>query len=156
MKLDAIDIKILDFLQKDAKTTAAQMADKLALSPTPIYERIKKMEKSGVIKAYVAIVDPEKLNKGLIVFMNITIKDHSLRERTQLLRKLSSFQEVMELYHTSGAYDFKIKVRFNNVKAYRDFLVNEIAPLSNIADIDSQIVMEEIKATTYLKAKPMW
>ena len=74
--MDNFDRKILDFLQKNAKLTAKEMADKISLSQTPVYERIKKLEKSGIIKAYVAILDAEVLGKGFVVFMNITIKDH--------------------------------------------------------------------------------
>ncbi|MCB0402840.1 MAG: Lrp/AsnC family transcriptional regulator, partial [Flavobacteriales bacterium] len=127
-----------------------EMADKLSLSQTPIYERIKKLEKLGIIKEYVAILNGEILGKGFIVFMNITIKDHSHSKRQEFINKLSSLKELSELYHTSGAFDFLAKVRFANVKEYRDFLVNEIATVDNISDIDSQIVLEEIKSSTYI------
>ncbi len=148
--MDNYDKKILDFLQKNAKLTAKEMADKLSLSQTPIYERIKKLEKMGIIKDYVAILDGEILGKGFIVYMNITIKDHSHNKRQEFIKKLSSLKDVSELYHTSGSFDFMAKVRFASVKEYRDFLVNEIATVDNISDIDSQIVLEEIKSSTYI------
>ena len=148
--MDSYDIKILDFLQKNAKLTAKEMAAELALSQTPIYERIKKLEKMGVIKDYVAILDGDIVNKGLIVFMNITIKEHDHNSRKKFIDKISELKDVSELYHTSGAYDFLAKVRFASVKEYRDFLVNHIAIVENISDIDSQIVLEEIKASTYI------
>jgi Lrp/AsnC family leucine-responsive transcriptional regulator len=148
--MDSFDKKILDFLQRNAKLTAKELSSELSLSQTPIYERIKKLEKMGVIKDYVAILDGDVVDKGLIVFMNITIKEHSHDSRTDFIKKISSLKDVSELYHTSGTYDFLAKVRFANVKEYRDFLVNHIATVSNISDIDSQIVLEEIKASTYI------
>ncbi|MCB9224851.1 MAG: Lrp/AsnC family transcriptional regulator [Crocinitomicaceae bacterium] len=151
MKLDETDIKILDFLQKDATLTAKELSARLALSSTPIYERIRKLEKAGIIKKYVALLDPEKLNKHVMVFINITIKEHHQAKRQQFLDKLLSLDEVLELYHTSGSHDFMAKVRFNNVKEYRDFLVDKLAPIENIADIDSQIVLDDIKYTTEVR-----
>jgi len=148
--MDGFDKKILDFLQKDAKLTAKELSNRLSLSQTPIYERIKKLEKLGVIKDYVAILDADTVNKGLMVFMNITIKEHGHKSRKKFIDEISKLKEVAELYHTSGSYDFLAKVRFANVKEYRDFLVNHIAIVENISDIDSQIVLEEIKASTYI------
>lgn len=148
--MDAYDKKILDFLQKNAKLTAKELASKVGLSQTPIYERIKKLEKMGVIKDYVAILNADMVNKGLIVFMNITIKEHTNESRMKFIEKISSLKDVAELYHTSGTYDFLAKVRFANVKEYRDFLVDHIATVEGISDIDSQIVLEEIIASSYI------
>lgn len=148
--MDNFDKKILDFLQKNAKLTAKELSNSLSLSQTPIYERIKKLEKLGVIKSYVAILNADIVNKGLIVFMNITIKEHGHKSRKKFIDDISKLKDVSELYHTSGAYDFLAKVRFSSVKEYRDFLVNHIAIVENISDIDSQIVLEEIKASTYI------
>ena len=151
MKIDEVDLKILDFLQKDANLTAKELSAKLSLSSTPIYERIKKLENAGVIKKYVALLDPEKLNQHLMVFINITIKEHNQVRRTAFLEKLLSLEDVLELYHTSGSHDFMAKVRVENIKQYRDFLVNKVAPIQNIGDIDSQIVLDEIKLTTEVR-----
>jgi Lrp/AsnC family leucine-responsive transcriptional regulator len=148
--MDEYDMKILDFLQIDAKLTAKELASKLSLSQTPIYERIKKLEKSGAIKGYVAILNANVVNKNLIVFMNITIKEHGNIKRNKFIEDISKLKDVSEFYHTSGSYDFLAKVRFSNVREYRDFLVNNIAQQENISDIDSQIVLEEIKASTYI------
>jgi Lrp/AsnC family leucine-responsive transcriptional regulator len=148
--MDEFDAKILDFLQKDAKLTAKELSKRLSLSQTPIYERIRKLEKLGVIKEYVAIINADVVNKSLMVFMNITIKEHGHQSRKKFIDDISKLKDVSELYHTSGAYDFLAKVRFSSVKQYRDFLVNHIAIVENISDIDSQIVLEEIKASTYI------
>lgn len=153
MKIDETDLKILDFLQKDANLTAKELSAKLSLSSTPIYERIKKLEKSGVIRKYVALLNPELLNQNVMVIVNITIKDHHHNQRSAFLEKMLGFDEVLELYHTSGSHDFMAKVRFDSIKAYRDFLVDKLAPIENISDIDSQIVLDELKYTTAVKLK---
>lgn len=149
--MDAIDLKILDFLQDDAKLTAKEMAARLSLTPTPIYERVKKMEKSGVIKSYVAVLDPEKLNIGLTVFLNITIKEHQKVFREKFLEDIKKLSDVVELYHTSGVYDFLAKVRFSSINEYKNFLVNKLAAIENIGDIESQIVLDEIITSSRVK-----
>ena len=146
--MDGIDRKILEILQGDSMKTAKEMASELALTATPIYERIKKLQNSGVIKKYVALLDADLLGKNLVVFMNITIKDHQSEKRNEFVEKMVNLDGVREFYHTSGTFDFLVKVRFSTIKEYRDFLLNEVASIRNIGDIDSQIVLEEIKYST--------
>lgn len=146
--MNPIDVKILDMLQTNSGRTAKEMATELSLTTTPVYERIKKLEKAGYIKQYVALLNTDLLDKNIIVFMNMTIKDHHKEARDKFVESMESLDEVTEFYHTSGSFDFLAKVRFANIKEYRDFLVNEVAAIRNINDIDSQIVLEEIKYTT--------
>ncbi len=146
--MDPIDLKILDMLQANSRRTAKEMAMELSLTSTPVYERIKKLEKAGYIKQYVALLNTDLLNKQIIVFMNITIKDHHKEARDEFVQSMEALDQVSEFYHTSGSFDFLAKVRFANIKDYRDFLVNQVAAIRNISDIDSQIVLEEIKYST--------
>ena len=146
--MDLVDIKILDFLQEDSSMTVKEIASKLSLTPTPVYERIKKLEKAGYIKNYVALLNADLLGKSLTVFINITIKDHQLKSREKFLENMQKLDDLVELYHTSGTYDFLAKVRFTNINEYRNFLVNKVSCIENISDIDSQIVLEEIYSTT--------
>lgn len=146
--MDDIDRKILEILQEDSMKTAKEMASKLSLTTTPIYERIKKLQSTGVIKKYVALLDADILDKNLVVFMNITIKDHQAEKRNEFVKKMESLEAVREFYHTSGNFDFLVKVRFSTIKEYRDFLLNDVALFRNIGNIDSQIVLEEIKYST--------
>lgn len=148
--MNAVDLKILNMLQENSGRTAKEMAAELSLTTTPVYERIKKLEKAGFIKRYVALLNTDLLNKQIIVFMNITIKDHHKEARDEFVRSLEALDEVSEFYHTSGSFDFLAKVRFANIKDYRDFLVNKVAAIRNISDIDSQIVLEEIKYSTMI------
>lgn len=146
--MDDIDRQILEILQDDSMKTAKEMASKLSLTTTPIYERIKKLQSSGVIKKYVALLDADLLDKNLVVFMNITIKDHQAEKRNEFVKKMEALEAVREFYHTSGNFDFLVKVRFSTIKEYRDFLLNDVALFRNIGNIDSQIVLEEIKYST--------
>ncbi len=146
--MDATDKKILEILQVNAMITAKEMAQKLSLTTTPIYERIKKLQKSGIIKQYVALLDANLVGKSILVFMNITIKDHHSDKRNEFVKEIKRLDSVIEFYHTSGSFDFLAKVRFSDIKTFRDFLVNDVASIHNISDIESQIVLEEIKYST--------
>lgn len=146
--MDAIDIKILDMLQTDSSKSVKEMADELGLTKTPVYERIKKLEKAGFIEKYVALLNTELLNKSIVVFMNITIKDHHKEARDTFVENMQKLDTITEFYHTSGSFDFLAKGRFSSIKDYKNFLVNEVASIRNISDIDSQIVLEEVKYST--------
>ena len=146
--MDAVDRKILEILQEDSMKTAKEMAAELSLTTTPIYERIKKLESAGYIKQYVALLNADLIGKNIVVFMNMNIKEHQSTQREAFVEHMESLPAVTEFYHTSGNFDFIAKVRFSSIKEYRDFLVNEVASISNISDIDSQIVLEEIKYST--------
>jgi len=148
MKLDAIDVQILEKLQENAMITAKELASDLSLTTTPIYERIKKLQNSGIIKQYVALLDADLIGKSITVFINITIKDHHSEKRDEFVRQMEKLSAVMEFYHTSGSFDFLAKVRFSNIQEFRNFLVNELSSIHNISDIESQIVLEEIKYST--------
>lgn len=98
---------------------------------------VLKLEKAGYIKQYVALLNTDLLNKNIIVFMNITIKDHHKEARDKFVQRMEALDEVAEFYHTSGKFDFLAKVRFTNIKECRDFLVNQITAIRNINSIDS-------------------
>lgn len=146
--IDDTDRKILEILQENAMATAKEMANDLSLTTTPIYERIKKLQKTGIIKQYVALLDADILDKSILVFMNITIKDHHSEKRNEFVQEMQKLKDVIEFYHTSGSFDFLVKARFSDIRSFKNFLVNEVASILNIGDIESQIVLEEIKYST--------
>lgn len=146
--MDAIDKKILEILQNDAMKTAKEMASKLALSTTPIYERIRKLEQAGIIKQYVALLDAELLGKNIIVFLNMTLKDQNATKRNEFILLMKETPAVNESYYTSGKYDFIVKARFSTIQEYRNFLVNELPLQDIIGHIDGHLVLEEIKYST--------
>lgn len=146
--MNETDKKILEILQENALMTAKELGEKLSITTSPIYGRIKKLQNSGIIKQYVALLDADLLGKSITVFMNITIKDHHSDNRDKFVRQMEKLEPVTEFYHTSGSFDFLAKVRFSDIKTFRDFLVNDVASIPNISDIESQIVLEEIKYST--------
>jgi Lrp/AsnC family leucine-responsive transcriptional regulator len=146
--MNSIDLKILEMLQTNSGRTAKEMATELSLTTTPVYERIKKLEKAGFIKQYVALLNTDLLNMNIIVFMNITIKDHHKEARDEFVKNMEALEEISEFYYTSGNFDFLAKVRFSNIHDYRHFLVDKVSSIRNINGIDSQIVLKEIKYST--------
>lgn len=143
--MDLIDIEILRHLQEDSNITTKELAERIHLSVTPTYERVKKLEKEGHIKKYVALLDAEKLGKGLIVFCNITLKQHSKEIGNQFVQDIISLKEVTECYNISGDYDFLLKVLVKDMKCYQDFVINSLGSIENIGSAHSTFVMGEIK-----------
>lgn len=106
--LDQIDLKLLELLQKNGKMTTKEIAQRVHLSPTPVYERIKRLEKDGVIEKYVALVKAEKVGKELIVFCDITLKEHTKEIGYQFVSEIMSLKHVSECYNISGDYDLSL------------------------------------------------
>jgi|APAra7269096979_1048534.scaffolds.fasta_scaffold00171_6 Lrp/AsnC family leucine-responsive transcriptional regulator len=145
--LDEKDIAILQLLEEDAKMTIRDLAAKLNLSATPVYERIRKMEQAGVIRQYAAIVDPSKIDKALTVLCYISLKEHGKKAGAKFIKEITSFPEVMECLNISGQFDFMLKVQVKDMLAYHEFNVNKLGELDNIRHMESVFVMSVIKAT---------
>jgi DNA-binding Lrp family transcriptional regulator len=145
---DTIDKKILRLLQKDARLTIKELSDKIGLSITPTYERMKKIEKTKIIKGYVALLDQQVIGKTCSAFCTITLRLHSAPLLKQFEVSLKSFPEVMECYHVAGTYDYMIKVVVDNMGDYKNFLVNKLASVENISNVNSSFIMTEIKHET--------
>ncbi|MDO5981349.1 Lrp/AsnC family transcriptional regulator [Flavivirga sp. MEBiC05379] len=145
MPLDKIDFRILNILQNNSNLTTKELAAKVNLSTTPVFERVKKLEKEGYIKKYKAILDPEKLDRGLTVFCNIRLKEHTRKIGNQFVKDILSLDEVIECYNISGDYDFLLKVLVKDMKDYQNFVLNHLGELQNIGSAHSTFVMGEIK-----------
>tara|TARA_R110002050_G_scaffold233063_1_gene368727 strand:+ start:11473 stop:11958 length:486 start_codon:yes stop_codon:yes gene_type:complete len=145
--LDEIDIRILKLLQSKSNLTTKEVAAKVNLSTTPVFERIKKLEKNGYIKNYIAVLDAEKLNRGLMVFCNIRLKEHTREIGNQFVKDILSLEEVTECYNISGDYDFFLKILVSDMKSYQNFVLNYLGSLQNIGSAHSTFVMGEIKNT---------
>ncbi|MFN4085811.1 MAG: Lrp/AsnC family transcriptional regulator [Spirosomataceae bacterium] len=152
-KLDDIDRDILKYLQEDAKLTTKELAGRLNLSPTPVYERVKRLEQEGIIRKYVALVDRDKIGKDLMVLCNIRLKEHAREAGVQFVEAIREMEEVMECLNISGDYDFMIKVVVTDMKAYQNFIMNKLASLDNIGSTQSIFVMSEIKNETALRTR---
>ncbi|WP_010521484.1 Lrp/AsnC family transcriptional regulator [Aquimarina agarivorans] len=143
--LDEIDLKLLKLLQQSGKLTTKEIAKQVNLSPTPVYERIKRLEREGIIKNYVALVASEKVGKGLIVFCDITLKEHTKEIGHQFVQEVMSVKYVCECYNISGNYDFRLKVVVRDMKHYQDFVLNDLGSINNIGSAHSTFVMGVIK-----------
>jgi Lrp/AsnC family leucine-responsive transcriptional regulator len=143
--LDETDLKILKTLQKNAKLTTKELATAVNLTPTPVFERQKRLERRGYIKKYVAVLDPEKLNQGLLVFCKVKLKliNHEIADA--FTRRIMRIPEVTECYNTSGAYDYLLKVRARDMKQYQEFVLNKLGEIEELASIESTFVMSEVK-----------
>jgi DNA-binding Lrp family transcriptional regulator len=146
--LDSKDLAILHLLQKNARITVKEISDKMHLSTTPVHERIKRMEASGVIKQYATLVDHTKVNKGLMVICYVSLKEHSKSAGTKFIKLIHALNEVIECYSISGEFDFMLKVVCTDMNAYYDFHVNKLSSIENMGHVQSVFVMGRIKETT--------
>jgi DNA-binding Lrp family transcriptional regulator len=144
-ELDRTDEQILELLQYDAMLTNKEIADKLGKTVTPIFERRKKLEQLGYILRYAAVLDRFKVNKGLLSFTNVQLKEHAHVMLKTFERSIIKFDEVLECHHMTGMFDYLLKVAVNDMNEYQQFIVNKLSRLPNIGTVQSSFVMTEIK-----------
>ncbi len=147
--MDSFDKKILNILQTDCTLPVSQIADRVGLSTTPCWRRIQAMEKSGVIKSRVAIVDPEKINVGLAVFVMVKTNQHNPEWLEKFSKSISEFPEIIEFYRLSGDIDYLLKIVVPDMKAF-DRFYKRLITQADFSDISSSFAMEELKNTTQL------
>ena len=143
--LDQIDLKILRTLQKNAKLTTKELAEAVNLTPTPVFERQKRLEKQGYIKKYVAVLDPDKLNQSLMVICMVKLQQINNSIAQRFTAEINKLPEVIECYNTSGNYDYMLKVRSSDMKHYQEFILNKLGVIENVGSIESTFVMSEVK-----------
>ena len=145
--LDKTDLQILRTLQRNAKLTTKELADAVHLTPTPVFERLKRLERQGYIKKYVAVLDADKLNRGLLVFCKVKLKQINREIADDFERRISHIPEVTECYNTSGTYDYLLKIRAADMKEYQQFVLNKLGTIESLASLESTFVMSEVKQT---------
>jgi Lrp/AsnC family leucine-responsive transcriptional regulator len=143
--MDAIDKKILMLLQQDAKQNTKEIAEKVGLSVSPTFERIKKLEQKEYIKKYVALLDPTKVGKSISVYCQVTLAVHSRELIDDFKQHILALPEIMGCYHVSGNYDFLLKVAVNDMNEYQKFVIDKLSVIKGISNVQSSFVMEEIK-----------
>jgi Lrp/AsnC family leucine-responsive transcriptional regulator len=146
-QLDEVDLKLLKILANDSSQTIKELAEQVNLTPSPVVQRVKRLETSGYIKKYIALLDPEKFNKGFIVFCNIRLKQHDRKVGNSFVQDILKIDEVVECYNISGDYDFFLKVYAKDMKHYQDFVFNKLGSVESIGSAHSTFVMAEIKNT---------
>lgn len=148
--MDKKDLEILQLLQLNARITIKEISGKVHLSTTPVHERIKRMEESGVIKQYATLVDHAKVNKGLMVICYVSLKQHSKNAGVKFIKTIHELNEVVECFSISGEFDFMLKVICEDMNTYYDFHVNKLSQIENMGHVQSIFVMGVIKQTHQL------
>jgi Lrp/AsnC family leucine-responsive transcriptional regulator len=143
--LDRTDYRILEILQKDGRITNVDLAEQVHLSPPPCLERVKRLEREGYIERYVGILNPYKLNAGLLAFIQVTLHSTASDDLKEFNKAVRRLEQVQECHMVSGGFDYLIKARASDMQAYRDFLGNELAAIPNLRETHTYVVMQEVK-----------
>jgi Lrp/AsnC family leucine-responsive transcriptional regulator len=150
MTFDTVDKKLLEYLQNDSKQTNKELSNKLGLSVTAVYERIKKLEKGGFIDGYIALVNKEKVNRNFVVFCHVKLVQHSQEFVVRFEKEVKQLNEVLECYHLSGDYDYLLKVIVADMQEFRAFMVEKLTNINHIGSTHSMFVINEVKHTTVI------
>jgi len=150
MKIDELDKRILKHLQENSKKTNKEIANDLKLSVTAIYERIKKLERDGIISKYVALLNPESVGKGFMVLCQIKLIQHKKEILTKFEKDITSLPEVIECLHVSGDYDYILKVLVKDMDEYREFMVAKLTSLDHIGSTKSVFTINKVKQSTVI------
>lgn len=148
--LDNTDLQILKQLQQNSNISIKELAAKLFLTATPVYGRIKRLEREGYIMKYVALLNKEKLNRSMIVFCNVRLKEHAKNVGANFVKDIVALPEIIECYNIAGDYDFMLKILVADMASYQDFVMNKLSTIENIGNTQSIFVMGEIKHSTEL------
>lgn len=151
--LDDLDLRLLTLLQHNAKLTIKEMAEDLGMTTTPIFERIKRMERDGVIEAYVALVNQEKVGRPLVVFCNVSMPDYTPDNIAEFENYIRQMPDVLEAYHLAGTIDYQLKVLMRDIKEYAHFL-QQLAKLPMVRVYSSSIALYAVKQSTVIPTPP--
>ena len=143
--LDQTDLKILRILQQNARLTNKELAAQVNLSTTPVFERLKRLERNGYIKKYVAVLDAEKLNRGIIVFCNVKMRRLSKEIARDFMERMLNIPEVTECYNISGQFDYMLKIHAPDMRYYQEFVLNQLGTIENLGSLESTFVMDTVK-----------
>lgn len=150
MNLDATDKKLLNLLQTNSRRTTKELSLQLNLSVTAVYERVKKLEREGIISNYVALLDHKKVERAFIVFCHIKLVQHTKEYLTRFEQEVIKLKEVLECYHVSGDYDYILKIYVDDMDAYREFMVTKLTTLQHIGSTHSIFMISEVKNTNVI------
>lgn len=145
MELDHIDKQLIRLLQEDCKKTTKYYATILQLSKTAVYERIRRLERTGVITQYVALVDKERVKRDFTVLCHIRLVQHTKDNVLRFEREVMKLEEVSECFHVGGDYDYILKINVADMKSYREFMLTKLTTINNIGNTQSSFVISEVK-----------
>lgn len=146
--LDEIDKRILRIIQRDAKKTAKEISATLNLTVSPVYERIRRLEKYGYIKKYVAILDKKLINRSVTCLCQVSMRQHSEEFIEKFEVQVQKLDEVQECFHMAGEVDFVLKINIGSLDEYHDFVRYKLSKIENIRMLNTAFVLKEIKQTS--------
>ena len=150
VKLDETDRQLLALLQEDSRMHVKEIADRLNLTKTPIYERIKRYNREGIIEKYVAVLNKDQVKSSMVVFCSVSLDSQNLNNIKEFSRAVEEIPEVIECYLMGGANDFLLKIMVEDLQAYHEFSAGKLAALPNVAQIKSTFVLNEVKRSTVM------
>ncbi len=145
VQLDAIDLQILDLLSKNGKLGNKEIAAVIGLSTTPTFERVKRLERKGIIKGYSAILDKKIIGKGLKVFCQVSLKSHNAEIIDGFEKEIVHLSEISACYHIAGDFDYSLFIEVADMDEYQQFLKQKLANIPNIANVQTAFVMSTLK-----------
>lgn len=148
VRFDAIDLAILNQLQTDAKITNATLSQRVGISPPSTLERVKKLENAGIIRGYVALIDPASVNKGISAIVHVTLREHGEARLETFKEAIAKFSEVQLAWHTAGEEDFILKVLVTDMEEYESFVVHRLSAVPNIGRVRTSFCLSAAKDET--------
>ncbi len=148
LKLDSIDLRILKELQADGRLSFTDLAPKVGLTISPCLERVRRLERAGVIKGYGAVLDPRAVDAGLLVFIELSLTYSSPDIFAEFKRAVRKLPQILECHLVSGDFEYLLKARLRDMNAYRELLGEIVRLLPGVRNSKTLIVMEEVKETT--------
>ena len=145
IKLDQIDRKILNILQKNAKITNAQLSKEIGLSPAPTLERVKKLEQTGIIRSYHTQLDPTKIGLGVSTFVHVSLKGHNKQNINIFLEAINQIDEIIECHHITGSGDFILKVIAKDISSYQTLMLEKVSEISVVDNMQSMVILSTLK-----------
>lgn len=149
-KLDETDLRILRILQDNCKITNANLAERVGISPPSMLERVKKLEANGVIREYVAVLDPEPLDKAIMAIVHISLREHSAKTLQTMKDRLGALDEVLAIWYCAGDEDFILKVIVSDMREYERFISGKVSNVPGIGKIKTSFVLDAVKESTRL------
>ena len=144
-QFDRIDLAILRTLQDNSKLTTKELATAVHLTPTPVFERLKRLERQGVIKKYVAVLDAQKLNRAFVVFCSVKLSRMNHDIALDFTRRIREIPEVTECYNISGDFDYLLKINVQDMAQYQQILLDKLGTIESLGSLKSSFVMDEVK-----------
>jgi Lrp/AsnC family leucine-responsive transcriptional regulator len=151
MKFDDIDLKILDILQSNSNITNAQLAAEIGTSASGMLDRVKRLEKAGIIKKYVALVDPEKAGRGVLALVSVSLTAHKMNAFDVFTQRINKIEEVLECYHTAGEEDFVLKVAVKDIQEYENFILKKLTRIEGVNRVKTNFILSTVKYDTKIK-----